>query len=194
MPVTAVLSNLARAMPSREGKQALTWVISHYHGVRKASCRCDQRRGVGHLTKSLANSCSWLDGRDHRYVAVWVGVSVERKRGLRVGAVATKPLPQTRRPALEYPHPDRAGHTRHAPHRRAPAHPSPPQLPIGHPRGRVADPRPVDPRRRHPPRRRRPAGAAPSRDVVDAIRYVVRTGCQWDALPVDTPRSGADAR
>jgi putative transposase len=27
----------------------------------------------------------------------------------------------------------------------------------------------------------------PRRDVVDAIRYVVRTGCQWDALPVDFP-------
>jgi putative transposase len=25
----------------------------------------------------------------------------------------------------------------------------------------------------------------PRRDVVDAIRYVMRTGCQWDALPVD---------
>ena len=25
------------------------------------------------------------------------------------------------------------------------------------------------------------------RDVVDAIRRVVRTGCQWDALPVDLP-------
>jgi transposase len=27
----------------------------------------------------------------------------------------------------------------------------------------------------------------PRRDIVDAIRYVVRTGCQWDALPVDFP-------
>jgi transposase len=27
----------------------------------------------------------------------------------------------------------------------------------------------------------------PRRDVVDAIRYVMRTGCQWDALPVDFP-------
>jgi putative transposase len=27
----------------------------------------------------------------------------------------------------------------------------------------------------------------PRRDVVDAIRYVARTGCQWDALPVDFP-------
>jgi putative transposase len=27
----------------------------------------------------------------------------------------------------------------------------------------------------------------PRRDVVDAIRYVCRTGCQWDALPVDFP-------
>jgi putative transposase len=27
----------------------------------------------------------------------------------------------------------------------------------------------------------------PRRDVVDAIRYLVRTGCQWDALPVDFP-------
>ncbi|MCU7729051.1 IS5 family transposase [Actinoplanes sp. KI2] len=27
----------------------------------------------------------------------------------------------------------------------------------------------------------------PRRDVVDAIRYVTRTGCQWDALPVDFP-------
>jgi transposase len=27
----------------------------------------------------------------------------------------------------------------------------------------------------------------PRRDVVDAIRYVDRTGCQWDALPVDFP-------
>jgi putative transposase len=27
----------------------------------------------------------------------------------------------------------------------------------------------------------------PRRDVVDAIRYVVRTGWQWDALPVDFP-------
>jgi len=27
----------------------------------------------------------------------------------------------------------------------------------------------------------------PRRDVVDAIRYVVRTGCQWDALPIDFP-------
>jgi transposase len=27
----------------------------------------------------------------------------------------------------------------------------------------------------------------PRRDVVDAIRYVVRTGCQWDALPADFP-------
>jgi transposase len=25
----------------------------------------------------------------------------------------------------------------------------------------------------------------PRRDVVDAIRYLDRTGCQWDALPVD---------
>jgi transposase len=27
----------------------------------------------------------------------------------------------------------------------------------------------------------------PRRDVVDGIRYVVRTGCQWDALPIDFP-------
>jgi putative transposase len=27
----------------------------------------------------------------------------------------------------------------------------------------------------------------PRRDVVDAIRYVMRTGCQWGALPVDFP-------
>jgi transposase len=27
----------------------------------------------------------------------------------------------------------------------------------------------------------------PRRDVVDAIRYVMRTGCQWDALPIDFP-------
>jgi putative transposase len=27
----------------------------------------------------------------------------------------------------------------------------------------------------------------PRRDVVDAIRYLTRTGCQWDALPVDFP-------
>jgi putative transposase len=27
----------------------------------------------------------------------------------------------------------------------------------------------------------------PRRDVVDAIRYLVRTGCQWDALPADLP-------
>jgi transposase len=27
----------------------------------------------------------------------------------------------------------------------------------------------------------------PRRDIVDAIRYVVRTGCQWDALPIDFP-------
>jgi transposase len=27
----------------------------------------------------------------------------------------------------------------------------------------------------------------PRRDVVDAIRYLARTGCQWDALPVDFP-------
>jgi transposase len=27
----------------------------------------------------------------------------------------------------------------------------------------------------------------PRRDVVDGIRYVVRTGCQWDALPADFP-------
>jgi transposase len=27
----------------------------------------------------------------------------------------------------------------------------------------------------------------PRRDIVDAIRYLVRTGCQWDALPVDFP-------
>jgi transposase len=27
----------------------------------------------------------------------------------------------------------------------------------------------------------------PRRDVVDAIRYLDRTGCQWDALPVDFP-------
>jgi transposase len=27
----------------------------------------------------------------------------------------------------------------------------------------------------------------PRRDIVDAIRYVARTGCQWDALPVDFP-------
>jgi putative transposase len=27
----------------------------------------------------------------------------------------------------------------------------------------------------------------PRRDVVDAIRYLDRTGCQWDALPVDLP-------
>jgi putative transposase len=25
------------------------------------------------------------------------------------------------------------------------------------------------------------------RDIVDAIRYLVRTGCQWDALPIDYP-------
>jgi transposase len=27
----------------------------------------------------------------------------------------------------------------------------------------------------------------PRRDIVDAIRYLARTGCQWDALPVDFP-------
>jgi transposase len=27
----------------------------------------------------------------------------------------------------------------------------------------------------------------PRRDIVDSIRYLVRTGCQWDALPVDFP-------
>ena len=27
----------------------------------------------------------------------------------------------------------------------------------------------------------------PRRDIVDAIRYLDRTGCQWDALPVDFP-------
>src|SRR3990170_2245680 len=27
----------------------------------------------------------------------------------------------------------------------------------------------------------------PRPDVVDAIRYLDRTGCQWDALPVDFP-------
>jgi len=27
----------------------------------------------------------------------------------------------------------------------------------------------------------------PRRDVVDAIRYLAWTGCQWDALPVDLP-------
>jgi transposase len=27
----------------------------------------------------------------------------------------------------------------------------------------------------------------PRRDVVDGIRYVCRTGCQWDALPIDFP-------
>lgn len=27
----------------------------------------------------------------------------------------------------------------------------------------------------------------PRRDVVDAIRYLARTGCQWDALPADFP-------
>lgn len=27
----------------------------------------------------------------------------------------------------------------------------------------------------------------PRRDIVDAIRYLVRTGCQWDALPIDFP-------
>jgi transposase len=27
----------------------------------------------------------------------------------------------------------------------------------------------------------------PRRDIVDAIRYVARTGCQWDALPADFP-------
>lgn len=27
----------------------------------------------------------------------------------------------------------------------------------------------------------------PRRDIVDAIRYVDRTGCQWAALPVDFP-------
>lgn len=27
----------------------------------------------------------------------------------------------------------------------------------------------------------------PRHDVVDAIRYLARTGCQWDALPVDFP-------
>lgn len=27
----------------------------------------------------------------------------------------------------------------------------------------------------------------PRRDVVDAIRYLDRTGCQWDALPADFP-------
>jgi transposase len=27
----------------------------------------------------------------------------------------------------------------------------------------------------------------PRRDIVDGIRYVVRTGCQWDALPADFP-------
>jgi transposase len=27
----------------------------------------------------------------------------------------------------------------------------------------------------------------PRRDVVDAVRYLARTGCQWDALPVDFP-------
>jgi transposase len=25
------------------------------------------------------------------------------------------------------------------------------------------------------------------RDIVDAIRYLDRTGCQWDALPADFP-------
>ena len=27
----------------------------------------------------------------------------------------------------------------------------------------------------------------PRRDIVDAIRYLSRTGCQWDALPADFP-------
>jgi transposase len=27
----------------------------------------------------------------------------------------------------------------------------------------------------------------PRRDIVDAIRYLDRTGCQWDALPADFP-------
>ncbi|MEU9064891.1 transposase [Streptomyces sp. NPDC048430] len=35
-------------------------------------------------------------------------------------------------------------------------------------------------------RRRRPI-VYPRRDVVDAIRYLTRIGCQWDALPADFP-------
>jgi transposase len=38
----------------------------------------------------------------------------------------------------------------------------------------------------HPTKGGRPV-TYPRRDVVDAIRYVDRTGCQWDALPVDFP-------
>lgn len=36
----------------------------------------------------------------------------------------------------------------------------------------------------------RPA-SYPRRDIVDVIRYLVRTGCQWDALPVDFPTRAA---
>ena len=38
-----------------------------------------------------------------------------------------------------------------------------------------------------PPPKRRGAGAAPVRDILDGIFYVVRTGCQWRALPYEFP-------
>ncbi len=52
---------------------------------------------------------------------------------------------------------------------------------------------PATPNGRCLPRTSRPAPAGgrpiiyPRRDVVDAIRYLDRTGCQWDALPADFP-------
>jgi transposase len=43
--------------------------------------------------------------------------------------------------------------------------------------------RPARPRRDRP----RTTDHLPRRDIVDAIRYLDRTGCQWDALPADFP-------
>src|SRR3569623_1565691 len=36
-----------------------------------------------------------------------------------------------------------------------------------------------------------PQRAYPLRRVIDAVRYVVRTGCQWDFLPHDFPPASA---
>jgi transposase len=58
-----------------------------------------------------------------------------------------------------------------------------PALPVRHQRRRMGRARPARPAR---PGRGCPI-IYPRRDIVDAISYLHRTGCQWDALPADFP-------